>query len=427
MVVPAFPKLSEAFLVDKFLGLLNRGWDVHVVCGKSARSAWNDFPALKRVSGSRRRVHRSWPRAPKWKAASLFFLSFLNCLFANPQGALLYLARGWRAAGFGVLRRFYLDSVLIQLRPALLHFEFGALMRGRTYLKEWLDCRLVASFRGYDLNYSGLEDPNCYRDVWKNADALHLLGRDLWDRAQLRGCPQETMHSFISPAVNPLFLGPVERETVDSVGTPARPYRILSVGRMEWIKGYEYSLEAVRKLRDRGIECEFRIVGAGEMQEAVAFVRHQLGLQDVVHFLGAQERNRVVDEMCWADVFLHSAVSEGFCNAVMEAQAMELPVVCTDAGGLSENVLDGETGFVVPRRDADAIAEKLMVLALAPQRRREMGAAGRHRVLERFQLDEQISAFNRLYHEVFATGRQNAGAPAPAPDVSSARRLIAEG
>ena len=102
-----------------------------------------------------------------------------------------------------------------------------------------------------------------------------------------------------------------------------------------------------------------------------------------------------------AHIFLHSAVSEGFCNAVLEAQAMGLPVVCSDADGLPENVDDGETGFVVPRRDAQSLAEKLAVLSREAVLRQKMGEAGRRRVLKRFQLTDQIDAFDRLYRSVF--------------------------
>ncbi len=108
---------------------------------------------------------------------------------------------------------------------------------------------------------------------------------------------------------------------------------------------------AVRKLVDRGVQCEYRIVGEGDFLGAVAFARHQLGLGDRVTFVGSGSRDLVRAEMQKADVLLHAAVSEGFCNAVLEAQAMKLPVVCTDADGLPENVENGVTGIVVARRD----------------------------------------------------------------------------
>jgi colanic acid/amylovoran biosynthesis glycosyltransferase len=265
------------------------------------------------------------------------------------------------------------------------------------HLKELLGCRVVVSFRGYDMNYVGLDRPDYYQPVWDQADALHLLGQDLWERAQRRGCPAGKRHVLIPPSIEAAAFNPAERVAEFD---PERPLRILSVGRLDWRKGYEYALQAVRLLIDQGVPCEYRILGGGEYLEAVAFARHQLGLESNVDLLGVQPRRAVWQQMAWADVFLHPAVSEGFSNAVIEAQAMELPVVCSDAGGLPENVAGGETGFVVPRRDPQALAEKLAVLAGDPGLRLQMGKAGRERVLRCFCLEDQLSAFERLYREL---------------------------
>ena len=76
---------------------------------------------------------------------------------------------------------------------------------------------------------------------------------------------------------------------------------------------------------------------------------------------------------------------------------MCLPVVCSDAGGLPENVQDDVTGFVVPRRDPSGLATRLAQLAHDPELRERMGQAGRQRVLQHFQLRDQITAFENLY------------------------------
>ena len=79
---------------------------------------------------------------------------------------------------------------------------------------------------------------------------------------------------------------------------------------------------------------------------------------------------------------------------------MAIPVVASDADGLSENVQDGVTGFVVPRRNPSALAKKLILLAQDPALRERMGWAGRQRVLGRFQLGDQIAAFDGLYRQI---------------------------
>ena len=396
LFVPSFPKLSETFIISKFLGLLGKGRDVHIVCRNSPKSAWRHFPEHNKKH-VRQRIHVIWPHQPRWLAALLAPWNFVRVFYRAPRFTMYYFIHGWHQFGADILRRLYLDAELIIQHPDLIHFEFGALAVGKMYLKGLLRCKVTVSFRGYDLNYIGLDDPNYYQEVWEKADALHLLGEDLWRRAQHRGCPPDKPHILIPPAIDIGFFSSDGRVESSIVGSPERPLHILSVGRLEWKKGYEYALQAVRNLLDQGVHCEYRIVGSGEFLEAVAFARHQLGLEGVVNLVGAVSRSEVKIQMKWADVFLHAAVSEGFCNAVMEAQAMALPVVCTNADGLRENVADGETGFVVPRRDPRALAKKLALLARDPALRARIGKAGSRRVHISFRLEQQINKFDRFY------------------------------
>ncbi len=397
LLVPNFPKLSETFIVNKFLGLLKKGLDVHIVCEESDSYEYEAFPQLQSNRSARKRVHKSWLHRPRIIAGLLIPFALLRCIIANPASTVTYLSRGWRIFGSKIFRLLYLDAEIVALGPDVVHFEFGTLAVGRTYLKELLGSKMVVSFRGYDLNYSGVEDPEYYSEVWANADYLHLLGKDLWKRALARGCPESKPHSLIPPGIDTELFIAGDRSHREVTGVPDVPFVILSIGRLDWRKGYEYALEALRLLIDRSVQCKLQIIGGGQYIASVAFARYQLGLENVVEILGSLSPAQVRARMREADVLMHAAVSEGFCNAVIEAQSMSLPVLCTDAGGLPENVADGETGFVVPRRDPAALAEKLKTLAENPLLRRQMGKAGRHRVEKYFSLDEQISAFEKLY------------------------------
>jgi len=395
-----FPQLSETFIVSKFLGLLQYGWDVHIVCNHIDKETWLQFPELVTNPEAKRRVHHTWPIQPRLLAVLLFPWVMITCLLPAPAVTWRYLLKGWRLFGWDVLRRLYLDAVIIRLRPDVLHFEFGTLAVGRSYLKELLGVKLSVSFRGYDLNYIGLDQPDYYHEVWETIDGAHFLGVDLWQRAQKRGAPQVLTHVLIPPALDlTSFPKPV---SIDSgkKGTSDQLLKILSVGRLHWKKGYEYNLEAVRKLIDLGVHCEYKIIGDGEYINALYFARTQLNLEDSVIFCGGVPHHDVIAELSQADIFLHGAISEGFCNAVLEAQAMGLPVVCTDSDGLRENIEDGVTGFLVPRRNPVAMVEKLALLAWDGGLRKRMGNAGRKRIETLFQLDQQLYAFKDFYEQL---------------------------
>ncbi len=357
LIVDDFPTVSQTFLVSKFLGLLTRGWDVQLLCLGEQKTMPDYFPDLLEPTAAAR-IHA-----------------------ANNDAT-------------------QAEAILHDLRPTLIHFEFGALAVPHVGWKKALGCKFTASFRGYDLNYVGLDQPDFYRAVWHEVDGLHLLGQDLWQRAQRRGCPPTARHTLIPPAIDTTFFDPAERQHTDAVGTVERPLRLLNIGRLVWKKGHAYALDVVAALRAQGIQTELTIIGDGVLADDLLSLTYRLGLEDVVEYTGAQPRDFVRGQLGTADVLLHTAVSEGFCNAVLEAQAMCLPVVCSDADGLAENVADGITGFVLPRRQTAVFAEKLALLAQNPELRQRMGIAGRQRVRDHFRIENLIDQFETFYNQV---------------------------
>jgi colanic acid/amylovoran biosynthesis glycosyltransferase len=396
LIVSTFPKLSETFIVNKFIGLVDIGLDVHLIAENRNTANWQYFSILKEKK-YKNRFHYSWPHSNKIFTLLLYPIISLISLIKAPKRSIKYLILGSRILGWKVAKYFYLDHKVLVQNPKIIHFEFGAIARERMYLKDLLGVKIIVSFRGYDINYVGLSNQNFYRRVWEKADHIHFLGDDLRQRAISRGCPSELNYSLIPPAIDSDYFYNINREYPIENEISNGKFKILSVGRIEWKKGYEYGLKAIKLLRDQGVNCEYTIIGDGNYLEAITFARHQLGLEKNVKFLFLQPHEIVKEQMLQADVFLHPAVSEGFCNAVIEAQAMGLPVICSNADGLRENVSNGVTGFVVPRRNSEALAEKLRELYFHPELRRKMGLAGRERVQRKFKLSSQIDAFNSLY------------------------------
>jgi glycosyltransferase involved in cell wall biosynthesis len=381
-----FPLLSETFIVAHFRGLLARGIDVHY--WGSEGDAWDAFPGL--ADEARGRLHAHAPREQPTRTA--------RDLVAGAASPRVLAAASGQSRGEAV-RRLVAGARMARLRPDLIHFEFGVAARETMWMGDVARCPTVVSFRGYDLNYSGLDQPGYFDEVWRRAAAIHCLGEDLWQRAQRRGCPPDMRHALIPPAVDTARFAPHPEPAAGG------PLVILTVARMHWKKGHVYGLQAVRRLVDAGVELEYRIVGTGPHADAVHAAVHDLDLTGQVRLLGAVRHDGVLAEMRAADLLLHPSVSEGFGNAVMEAQAAGLPVVCTDADGLRENVVDGETGFVVARRDPAALAAAITRLT-DPELRARMGAAGRRHVAASFPPDRQIDAFVELYEEVLGRARQ---------------------
>ena len=129
---------------------------------------------------------------------------------------------------------------------------------------------------------------------------------------------------------------------------------------LDWRNGHEYALQAAQLLRQRGLDFEYRIVGQGAFLEAVAFARYELGLKQEVQLILDAPAGAETQHFAWADVFVLPAVAEGAGHALDQALAIEVPVVCTDVPALANKIVDRFNGFVVPRRNPQALANCLI-------------------------------------------------------------------
>src|SRR5688500_10468321 len=91
LYMASFPRLSETFIVNKFLGLLKNGWDVHVVCSESDAVEWNNFMELSLHPNIRKRIHIRWLHRPRWLAVLLMPAALLRCLFNQFKTTIHYL------------------------------------------------------------------------------------------------------------------------------------------------------------------------------------------------------------------------------------------------------------------------------------------------------------------------------------------------
>jgi glycosyltransferase involved in cell wall biosynthesis len=164
-------------------------------------------------------------------------------------------------------------------------------------------------------------------------------------------------------------------------------------------KGHEELVEAAARIVPAFQNVIFLMVGrdSGTMEATRARVRAR-GIEGSVRFVGS--RTDVPDLLRASDLFVHPSREEGFSNAILEAMAAGLPVVACDVGGNPEAVTDGETGRLVPSRNAAAFASAVVELLADPEKRKAMGEAGRHRATERFSLDRMVGEMESLYESL---------------------------
>ena len=192
---------------------------------------------------------------------------------------------------------------------------------------------------------------------------------------------------------------------------PARPRRrpryIAMVARFHSVKNHAMLLHAFAKVAAARADVDLLLVGDGPLRGDLESSIDRLGIRGRVRFFGV--RSDVPDVLRAVDLFALTSVSEAASLTLLEAMASRLPVVVTAVGGNPEIVRDGVEGLLVPRGDAGAAAAAFLRLLDDPAAAAAMGAAGRTRVEERYQLSTTIDAYWRLYQRLAGRGGENDG------------------
>src|SRR5690606_18392930 len=135
--------------------------------------------------------------------------------------------------------------------------------------------------------------------------------------------------------------------------------------------------------------------------EDLVFAMHQLGLQDRIHFQKPMNQQNLFKFMKSFDVFLLPSLSEGIANVVLEAMAIGLPVVSTDCGGMPEVIKQGETGWIVPIRNPEAMAHAIESIMEMPQEVLHNITTNAHIFVKtHFQAADSINQFLELYENI---------------------------
>jgi colanic acid/amylovoran biosynthesis glycosyltransferase len=195
---------------------------------------------------------------------------------------------------------------------------------------------------------------------------------------------------------------------------------VLTVGRLVAVKGHSVLLDAIGQLRARGgLRVALEIVGDGPRRAALEERTRALGLTDLVTFHGRVGHDDITRHYAAADVFCLPSFAEGVPVVLMEAMAMELPVVATDVMGVRELVEDGATGLLVRPGRADLLADAIARLAGDADLRRRLGAAGRQTVLREFDVRQAAEQIHKVFEEVL--GSRASSAPARRPRITETR------
>jgi len=288
-------------------------------------------------------------------------------------------------------------------RPSLIHAHFGIEGVSALPIAAELKIPLVTTFHGFDATlktHAMLASPAYFR--------YPLLRGKLAHQGNLFLCAS----SFIRQRL--LQMGfPEARTRIHYIGVDCRAIHlrqdseeapvILHVARLVEVKGTQYLLRAFAALARRYDSVKLVIIGDGPLRRRLQALASSLGISDRVEFLGALPHADVLSWTRKAAMLVLPGIrtstgrEEGLGMVLLEAAATGVPIIGSRVGGIPECILDGRTGFLVPERDAHALAQRIAELLDDPFRRRQMGIAGRELVERQFDLQRQTEALESLY------------------------------
>lgn len=404
-LVGEFPKLSQIFIVNQITGLIDRGHEV-------------DIYALEGPSDDEK-VH-----------AQVEHYKLLDRTFYAPNPPQNYVTRLLEA--IPLLLRYGLKDPLLVLR-SLNFFQHGKnaltlrtlyasipFLGGRTY--DIIHCQfgmyglqgmmlqrigaisgnLVCSFRGFDISeYPRRCGDRVYNPLFETTDGFFLANCEFFRQQVIKlGCPEQRIVVHGSGLDCSKFSFTYRQYPSD------RKIQIVTVGRLVEKKGIEYGIRAIAKLVESGRDVEYVIIGDGELRASLQSLAQELGVEERVTFAGWQAQQEIVAALNRAHVFIAPCVTsrkgdrDAPVNTLKEAMAMGLPVVSTWHGGIPELVQDGISGFLVPERDAEAIAEKLSYLIDRPELWKQFADAGRARVEAKYDMNVLNDELVRIYSDL---------------------------
>jgi len=178
-------------------------------------------------------------------------------------------------------------------------------------------------------------------------------------------------------------------------------FEIMTAGYLLKRKGIQYLIEAMPLVLRELKNVKLRIVGDGPFKQELMRLVKKLSLDDTVSFEGLVPRNELVNYYTNCDVYVQPSLSETFPSTVREAISTGRPVIATDVGFMGEHVINGMNGFIVPKGDPEALANKIVMLLSDEDLRLEIGIKARKYAEDNFDWDKIV----RMWHETYVSMR----------------------
>lgn len=389
-LVGEFPTLSETFILNQIIGLIEMGYTVDIYAS-IRRNDPKVHPDVEKYD----LLSRTYYATPIPKNRFLRVLKaiklFLSNFFKAPQVILKasnVIKHNKHLGPFTLL-----FAVIPWLQKGLfydiVHCHFGWNGLIGTGLKDIgaIRGKLVTTFHGMDVNVTPRQHgADVYKQVFQKGDLFTVNTEFTKHKTIALGCPPKQLIKL------PVGFEISQYEFCERKLDAGKPVTVITVARLAEKKGIEYGIKAIAKVVKRYPNIIYKIVGGGILKASLEQLISDLRISENVRLLGWMTQEQVRQLYTDSHIFMLPSVTaangdqEGQALVLQEAQAIGLPVLSTWHNGIPEGLLDGVSGFLVPERDVDELANKLIYFVEHPEVWVQMGRAGRAYVEERYDI-----------------------------------------
>lgn len=379
-------EVAGIFVHDQVKALTTKGIEVRVV----SPVPWSPFP-LNRIS-RKWRDYSLIPYRSDWNGVQVYYpkyVAYPRALFFEKSGYRMY--RGIRDTVENLYHEFSFD--IIHAHVALPDGYAASLIANK------LPKPIILTIHGQDLQQTVNRNKKCKEAVLYSmscASKIILVSRKLKHLAY-----KHFGSTFMDKLeVIPNGINPQETLNLNELKNRKNDLIILSVSNLIKIKGLEYNIFAVNKLRKKYPDIKYWIIGSGPEEKRLKNLVLSLGLEQQVLFLGRQSHDEVFKYMLKCSVFSLPSWNEAFGVVYLEAMGCGKPVIGCMGQGIEDFVEHGKTGFLVKPQDIDSLVEALDYLFSNPFEARKIGKRAKEVVLEQYTWEKNTERTIALYRKV---------------------------
>lgn len=404
--VESFPITSETFILNQITGMMDKGHEVYIL-------SWSRMEITKKhsiVDKYKLLDHTHYlddlPKTYLLRIAKFISLILINLstlhfdIIALAANAIKHYKKRINP-GVPFLNIFNASILLASIKPDIIHCQFGSLgPRGLLLMRICnLTCKLITSFRGADATKYVKTHPGVYDDLFASGDLFLPVCHALEQRLIKLGCDENRTKVHYS-GVDLTNFKYTKRDRTKNTHSKVN---LLTVARLVEKKGVSFAIRASAHLVSLGYDIRHIIVGDGELRNELESLINSLEVDKVIQVYGWRNHDEIIQLLNDTHILVAPSITandgdqEGIPNVIKEAMAMGIPVVSTSHGGIPELVEDGISGFLVPERDTDALADRIRYLIDHPDKWDEMGYAGRKHIEADFDIEKLNDQLVALY------------------------------